>query len=615
MKKSNPYFRLFIIIAVLIVATLACSSGSDSSTPQSNSRLEVLALMPTGDISVGSEFSILLTLKNTGLNEAVIKDIRLPASLMNLVSFAGSNPALVLTTTATGEGVIQVMMTVPTDSTGEINMRFKAMAAGVVDDIGLVTSEVGGYQFTIQGSLTGANPSGWNPGVSIDVEAPDLGPIPFQAVVQIKALVRIDGELQIGWTGSGSLISADGLTLTNAHVVLSDRFYTVEDLIIALTLQDDAPPVDTYYASIVQVDENLDIALIKPRTDIRGNAIEYSAMNLPFVGLGDSEALHLGDSITILGYPGIGGDTITLTRGQVSGFTAEEGYGNRAYIKTNATIAGGNSGGLAVNEKGKLIGVPTLVGSGDIETNVVDCRALADTNRDGYIDDNDTCVPTGGFINAIRPIDLALPIIEAARSGQVSIATGSTPVEQVDETFDTLVYEDDFEDPESGWAISSSAEGAVDYQGGYYTISINETSFMYWSTLDYSYPSVNLRVEAQVLSSVGDGDFGLLCGVQDDGNFTVLDVSEDGYYSIWKYVDGEFVSLIEWTRSDLLLRGGKLSLEGICSQEGLVLAVNGYKLAEYDDPDYRPGLVGMIAGTYDTGNFLVGFDNFSLSIP
>ncbi len=124
--------------------------------------------------------------------------------------------------------------------------------------------------------------------------------------------------------------------------------------------------------------------------------------------------------------------------------------GTGAYIKTSATIAGGNSGGLAVNERGELIGVPTAVGSGDLEDDIVDCRALLDTNRDGYIDENDTCVPTGGFINALRPINLARELILAAQQGQVAIETGTI----ANENFNAdgqVIFEDNFDDPESGW--------------------------------------------------------------------------------------------------------------------------------------------------------------------
>ena len=62
------------------------------------------------------------------------------------------------------------------------------------------------------------------------------------------------------------------------------------------------------------------------------------------------------------GYPGLGGDTPTFTRGTVSGFLVDEVLGlDRGWIKTDAEINRGNSGGMAINDRGELIGIPTLV--------------------------------------------------------------------------------------------------------------------------------------------------------------------------------------------------------------------------------------------------------------
>ena len=139
--------------------------------------------------------------------------------------------------------------------------------------------------------------------------------------------------------------------------------------------------------------------------------------------LGDSDSVEIGDSLQILGYPGIGGETITFTEGAVSGFTSDRSVEGRAWIKTDATIAGGNSGGMAANALGELIGVPTIAASGAEGGDIVDCRPVADTNRDGSIDQFDTCVPIGGFINGLRPVNLALPLIAAAQSG-VAVSAG-----------------------------------------------------------------------------------------------------------------------------------------------------------------------------------------------
>ena len=61
--------------------------------------------------------------------------------------------------------------------------------------------------------------------------------------------------------------------------------------------------------------------------------------------------------------------------------------------------------------------MPTIAAaSRDSDTS--DCRVVQDTNGDGAIDENDSCVPIGGFLNGIRPVNLALPLLEAAQSGK-----------------------------------------------------------------------------------------------------------------------------------------------------------------------------------------------------
>jgi S1-C subfamily serine protease len=243
-----------------------------------------------------------------------------------------------------------------------------------------------------------------------EVEIEDL----VASVVQLQAL---DSSGEVLWTGSGTIISSDGLVLTNAHVV-EDPADEYDQLGVAVSERTDEPAELRYLAEVLAVDHALDLAVVRIAETIDGEPVDQE---FPFVRIGDSDSVEIGDEIRILGYPGIGGDTITLTRGAVSGFTSERGVGGRAWIKTDATIAGGNSGGLAVNERGELIGVPTIVGSG-AQTDSVDCRYVADTNRDGVVDENDNCVPVGGFINGLRPVALAAPLIAAAEAGETYVS-------------------------------------------------------------------------------------------------------------------------------------------------------------------------------------------------
>ena len=243
----------------------------------------------------------------------------------------------------------------------------------------------------------------------------------ISATVQIYGLQKKNGKLTPIYSGSGTLISSTGLILTNAHVASpaskGEPDLEPDALAVALMNQEDKTPVFQYYAKVKAVDGYLDLAVIQITSTLDGADLDPSSLQLPFVELGNSDNLHVGDHINVFGFPGIGGDTITFTDGSVSGFTPDQAIGDRAWIKTNAGIAGGNSGGLAASDAGLIIGVPTRAGAGGA-TDITDCRVIADTNGDGVIDNKDTCVPMGEFINALRPINLAMPLIKAVQSGQ-----------------------------------------------------------------------------------------------------------------------------------------------------------------------------------------------------
>lgn len=235
------------------------------------------------------------------------------------------------------------------------------------------------------------------------------------AVVQVVALKKaMWGNVSPAWTGSGTIVHPKGIILTNCHVAnpraMGMPSPAAEQLAIAMTTRSDEPPALTYIAEIVAQDPQLDLAVLKIVGALKKGADRN--INLPYLSLGDSDDLQLGDDLDILGFPGIGGETMTFTHGSVSGFTSEKTIRDRrAWIKTDATIAGGNSGGTAVNSRGQLVGIPTQAAAGAGIT-PVDARPVVDTNRDGRVDQRDTPMTIGGFINGLRPINLAKPLLE-----------------------------------------------------------------------------------------------------------------------------------------------------------------------------------------------------------
>ena len=293
--------RGIVLVGLLCVMLLIISACSFITREQPERILEVELVLPATEISQGRVFDLQLVLSNPGLYNVHISRINMPKELMNAARYIGSEPALTLVRNEVGEGLIEMDLTIAPTGKEVFTFRFEAVESGTLEGAGLVRTDDKDFAFDVRIDVTGVNPEGWQPGSSPLTTPTALSAIPWQAVVQIEATIDIDGQEVVGWTGSGTIISSDGLILTNAHVVLSDRFYQVKNLIISLTVAEDAPPLRTYYASIVQADEALDIAVIKPNRDLNGNPLNYSLLNLPFVPLGDSDELKLGESINILG--------------------------------------------------------------------------------------------------------------------------------------------------------------------------------------------------------------------------------------------------------------------------------------------------------------------------
>lgn len=154
---------------------------------------------------------------------------------------------------------------------------------------------------------------------------------------------------QIG-AGSGFLVSPDGLIVTNKHVV-ADKSAEYEVQL---------PSGKKYTATVLARDAVLDVALIK-----------ISAYGLPYLTLGNSDDLKLGQSVVAIGNA-LGQFQNTISVGVISGLsrsvTAGDSSGSSEalshVIQTDAAINPGNSGGPLLNLSGNVVGVNTAIVQG-----------------------------------------------------------------------------------------------------------------------------------------------------------------------------------------------------------------------------------------------------------
>jgi S1-C subfamily serine protease len=193
---------------------------------------------------------------------------------------------------------------------------------------------------------------------------------------------------EVCWSGSGVSV-ADGLhVITNAHVAAvsaedGPEYEDCKTLSIGVTDSSSRRPSNFIKASIMEIDTSLDLALLK--LDL------VESKKLPTLQPNYVE-LGLDESIRVVGYPGVGGDTITLTNGVISG---TDNSSSAKFYKVSAKISHGNSGGPVVNQAGELIGIATAGFAAD-----VDCPT------------QDTCTVLDESIGLVRPIRFAQSFIE-----------------------------------------------------------------------------------------------------------------------------------------------------------------------------------------------------------
>lgn len=179
--------------------------------------------------------------------------------------------------------------------------------------------------------------SGSKKALSTTEIASKVGP----ATVSILAEVSygsVNGEQQLAEaSGSGFIVSADGYIVTNNHVI--EGATTVQVIVPG-----EKDPID---AVIVGTDSTTDIAVLK-----------IDRTNLPFVTLGDSDSLQVGELAVAIGNP-FGELAGSVTVGVISALDREVSISSTKYnlLQTDASINAGNSGGPLVNSYGEVIGV------------------------------------------------------------------------------------------------------------------------------------------------------------------------------------------------------------------------------------------------------------------
>jgi hypothetical protein len=279
---------------------------------------------------------------------------------------------------------------------------------------------VGGQGWAITGRLTLCETGNAPPSANDQTVAGQVnrdGTLDHYEIAEVARSVVLIADVQgrrIKATGTGTITTPDGLIVTNAHVVEG-----ADKIAIAILNDINDPPEYRYLGEVVRSDQEIDVALIAIRSDLNGHPVDAASLNLPYIPASlKADQVFRGDTVYIFGYPGIGDDYLVVTSGSIVSVENGDVNGQRTPIwyRTDAEIAPGNSGGLAVNGNGEFVGIPTFV---------------------------QTEQETGGRLGGIRPAEVALMAVLDEGYGNSAVTsppqTPTTPAtEAVSVTFSSV---------------------------------------------------------------------------------------------------------------------------------------------------------------------------------
>ena len=330
-------------------------------------------------------------------------------------------------------------------------------------------------------------------------------------------------------SGTGSIIESSVYVMTNRHIVEGQYEFT-----ISILDDPNQPAVPAYLARLAAFSPIYDFAILEIVSDINGNPIrtensivinEQGNPLFPQINIASEDYIaKRGDEIGILGYPGIGKSELVYTAGIISSVRLDEAYGEQlpVWYRTNADMAPGNSGGIAINKLGQIIGIPTYV--------MTESR-------------------TGGRLGSILPIQLINKVFQME---DFLFSWDDLPPQHMTYVHDILNFQlepnygeiwlDDSQEPVL-FSKNMEIGGAIDasYLGGYCNGHVNEAPDLrlYWEgntqALLFTFNTDDSGEDPTLLINLPDGTW--LCN--DDAFESTLDPMilieepQNGQYDIW----------------------------------------------------------------------------------
>ncbi len=181
-----------------------------------------------------------------------------------------------------------------------------------------------------------------------------------------------------------------------------------------------------------------------------------------------------------------------------------------------------------------------------------------------------------------------------------------------------VLFMDDFSRWTGGWSTHRDVVSLAEYQQSAFRLWVNVPFYDFWTVPGLSFQDVLIFVRASKQAGPDNNLFGILCRYQDAQNYYALVIGSDGYYGVFKNVDGQ-QSLVNQAHMDFheSINTGEATneIQAVCQADQLALIVNGIPLVQVQDSTFAYGDVGLIAGNFLEPGVDILFDDFIVVKP
>jgi len=185
----------------------------------------------------------------------------------------------------------------------------------------------------------------------------------------------------------------------------------------------------------------------------------------------------------------------------------------------------------------------------------------------------------------------------------------------------TVLFQDDFSNPTSGWDQVSAPGGTMNYDSGVYRILVTTPTFNFWSTPGRQFTDTRVEVDTAKFGGPDNNRAGLICRYQNADNtpkYYFFVISSDGYFGVGKTNGPQAILLGQnaMALSTNIHTGMAVNhLRADCAGNILSFYINGFPVAQVTDSELASGDVGLVAGTFDQVGVDIIFDKFIVMQP